>query len=316
MATEVPVYLFAGFLESGKTKFIQETLEDERFNSGERTLLLCCEEGECEYEPATFSSQNINVEHIDDPSELNPDNLKKLLKTHRAERMMVEYNGMWLLGDLYAALPENFVIYQQFTFVDRTTFESYNANMRNLMVDKLRDPELVVFNRFRPGDDKLLPHKVVRAANRMCDIAYDYGDGKVEYDDIIDPPPYDINAPVVEIGDGDFAWWYRDILDDPKPFVGKTVRFLGLALVDPQLPKNSFLFGRQLMNCCEADVSFAGFAAEMADRPAKLKSRCWYRLSARVEFVYHKIYETKGPVLKVLSLTLEKAPEQPVASFL
>ena len=36
----IPVYAFTGFLEAGKTKFIQETLEDERFNSGERTLLL------------------------------------------------------------------------------------------------------------------------------------------------------------------------------------------------------------------------------------------------------------------------------------
>ena len=35
----ISVYAFTGFLESGKTKFIQETLEDERFNAGERTLL-------------------------------------------------------------------------------------------------------------------------------------------------------------------------------------------------------------------------------------------------------------------------------------
>ena len=39
----VPVMLFTGFLESGKTKFIQETLEDKRFNDKERTLLIVCE---------------------------------------------------------------------------------------------------------------------------------------------------------------------------------------------------------------------------------------------------------------------------------
>ena len=43
---DIPMYVFTGFLESGKTKFIQETLEDERFNTGERTLLLVFEEGE------------------------------------------------------------------------------------------------------------------------------------------------------------------------------------------------------------------------------------------------------------------------------
>ena len=49
MANEIPVYLFVGFLESGKTKFIQETFEDPNFDSGDKTLLLICEEGEEEY---------------------------------------------------------------------------------------------------------------------------------------------------------------------------------------------------------------------------------------------------------------------------
>ena len=45
---DMPVYLFTGFLESGKTSFIDETLADKRFNNGQRTLLLVCEEGEAE----------------------------------------------------------------------------------------------------------------------------------------------------------------------------------------------------------------------------------------------------------------------------
>ena len=47
---EMPVYLFTGFLESGKTTFIKETLGDPRFNNGQRTLILLCEEGETELE--------------------------------------------------------------------------------------------------------------------------------------------------------------------------------------------------------------------------------------------------------------------------
>ena len=41
----MPVYLFTGFLEGGKTTIIQESLADKRFNSGEKTLLIVCEEG-------------------------------------------------------------------------------------------------------------------------------------------------------------------------------------------------------------------------------------------------------------------------------
>ena len=65
MANEIPVYLFVGFLESGKTKFIQETFEDPNFDSGDKTLLLVCEEGEEEYNqkkfafPKSFSSLNL-----------------------------------------------------------------------------------------------------------------------------------------------------------------------------------------------------------------------------------------------------------------
>ena len=51
MAKQIPVYLFVGQLESGKTKFIQETMEDPNFDSGDKTLLLVCEEGELEYDP-------------------------------------------------------------------------------------------------------------------------------------------------------------------------------------------------------------------------------------------------------------------------
>ena len=68
---DIPVYLFTGFLESGKTKFIQETLEDKRFNGkGERTLLLVCEEGVEEYTPDSFASPNVFLELVEEESDL------------------------------------------------------------------------------------------------------------------------------------------------------------------------------------------------------------------------------------------------------
>ena len=47
---EVPVYIVNGFLESGKTSFIQETMTDPDFSDGTETLLIVCEEGEVEYD--------------------------------------------------------------------------------------------------------------------------------------------------------------------------------------------------------------------------------------------------------------------------
>ena len=44
---EIAVYLFTGFLEAGKTRFIAETMRDPNFNDGKRKyLIIQCEEGE------------------------------------------------------------------------------------------------------------------------------------------------------------------------------------------------------------------------------------------------------------------------------
>ena len=115
MAKQIPVYLFTGFLEAGKTKFIQETMEDPRFNDGERTLLLLCEEGVEEYDPSRFhDSKNVFIETLEEPEEINEVKLSSLVKKHKAERVVLEYNGMWLLQDLYNRMPENWIIYQEF----------------------------------------------------------------------------------------------------------------------------------------------------------------------------------------------------------
>ncbi len=56
---EIPVYLFVGFLESGKTSFIQKSLEYSDFNSGENTLYLICEEGIEELDIESLPGKNI-----------------------------------------------------------------------------------------------------------------------------------------------------------------------------------------------------------------------------------------------------------------
>ena len=58
---EIPVYLFTGFLEAGKTRLVQETMEDERFNAGESTLILLCEEGEEELDVSSFPYKNVVI---------------------------------------------------------------------------------------------------------------------------------------------------------------------------------------------------------------------------------------------------------------
>ena len=314
MAKQVPVYLFTGFLESGKTKFAQQTLEDASFNNGDRILLLVCEEGVEEYDPSTFAAPTVFTETIESESDLTTENLAALLKKHRCSYVMVEYNGMWMLDSLYGNLPEGWAVAQEFLFCDATSFLSYNANMRQLTVDKLKSAELVVLNRYNDSMDRMEMHRVIRAISRRCDIAYEYTDGKVVYDDIEDPLPFDLDAPVVEIEDRDFAIWYRDMSEEPKKYDGKTIEVKCRCLVRKNVPKGCFIAGRHIMTCCVQDIQFAGIIC-VWDRADEIRNDEWAIITARLDYKFHRAYGRKGPVFTVQSVQEVEKPEEPVATF-
>lgn len=311
---DIPVYLFTGFLESGKTKFIQETLCDERFNKGEKTLLLVCEEGVEEYEPDEFSGENVFIKIVEEESELSEELLRSFIKETDAERVVVEYNGMWMLDSLYQAMPEEWVVYQEFMFADATTFLTYNQNMRQLTYDKLKSCELVVFNRFTREMDKMPYHKIVRGASRRADIAYEYAPDDVEYDDIEDPLPFDINAPVIEIGVNDYAIWYRDLTENPSNYEGKTIKVLCRALTRKKLPSKTFIVGRHVMTCCIEDTQFAALVCQW-DQASKVINDSWVTLTAKIQYKFHVAYKQKGPVLTCIELEPAEAPENSIATF-
>ena len=105
--TPIPVYAFTGFLDSGKTKFIQETLEDPRFNAGERTLLIVCEEGEETYDFSAFPHQAVYQQVVEDYDDVNTETLLAWQKKYRAERVVLELNGMQTVGDFYEKMPRH-----------------------------------------------------------------------------------------------------------------------------------------------------------------------------------------------------------------
>ena len=310
----IPVYLFVGMLESGKTAFIQETMEDPQFDSGEKTLLLVCEEGENEFEPEKFAGRNNTIVTLEDKSQLTVEKLKRWQKETGAERVLIEYNGMWMLQDLANALPGDWMIYQCIMTADGTTFDSYFANMRQLMLDKFASSELVVINRAEAITDKMAVHKAVRQASRRCDIAYEYADGSVAYDDIKDELPFDINAPVIELKDDEFGLWYMDASETPEKYKGKTIRFKAQVCQTPKAGKGCFVPGRFAMTCCVDDITFVGFICKYDDC-ARLEQRAWIWVTAKINVKYHPIYRGEGPVLTALEVTDAEAPKEDIVYF-
>ena len=324
MAKQIPVYLFVGKLESGKTKFIQETMEDPQFDSGDKTLLLVCEEGEEEYDPDRFAFGGVHVAQLEDKSELTRENLAALEKKSGCGRVIIEYNGMWLIQELYDALPDNWLIYQCLATADGATIKTYAGDnaMRSLLLDKLRGSELLVVNRAEQVNDdesRQLIHKLVRQASRRCDIAYEFSDGSVAYDDIPDPLPFDVEAPVIEVPEEFFGIFYMDCMDDPKKYDGKTVKFLAQVCQTNRAGKDSFVPGRFAMTCCVQDIQFVGFPCRY-DGYKSLEQRSWITLTAKINLKYHPIYQGQapgavGPVLTALAVEPAEAPREDVVMF-
>ena len=314
LPVETPVYLFLGFLESGKTKFIQETLEDPRFSTGEKTLLLVMEEGEEEYETIKFANAESTELVIVEKDQLTEEYLAQLQLKYGAERIVVEYNGMWLLEDFFAAMPEGWMINQMMTFFDARSFLNYNANMRQFTFDKIQNTQLVVFNRYDDSMDKMQLHKIVRGISRRCDIVYERVDGKADFDDIEDPLPFDVNAPIIKIEDRDYAFFYRDLTENLENYIGKTVKFKGLVANDARLAPEDIVLGRHVMTCCADDIEYCGLACVLPEA-MDLQTRDWIVVTARVEFKKHRIYKGKGPVLVAERVIICEQPEEALAMF-
>ena len=311
---ETVVYLFTGFLEAGKTKFIEETMKDPNFNDGKRRyLILQCEEGEEELDPAEFG-ENVCFATFEEESKLTPDRLSALQKRNKADVIVIEYNGMWALDSLYNALPEDWMVYQEIAIIDSTTAISYNANMRQQMVDKLTSAEMVVFNRVTTDTDKMTLHKIVRGISRKANICYEDVDGEIEFDRIEDPLPFDINANVIDIKDEDFAIFYRDMTEEMQKYLGKTVRFKGIVALDKSLPNSQFAIGRHIMTCCEADIAYRGVVAKGMGN-LNLSTRDWVVVEGVLNEEYSKLYQGNGPVLTVKKIEKSTKPQQEVATF-
>ena len=309
---EIPVYLFAGFLDAGKTRFINNILAD-GFADGERTLLLCCEEGESEYETRLLK-KNVTVLTVEDEEDLTRSFLDECEEKYRPEQVLIEYNGMWPLQPLIEEiLPDNWLLYQIMTLVDAHTFEVYVKNMGQLMMEKIVNADMLVFNRCTNALAEQLRARNLRMVNRRADIYLDYEDGRSEEYATGDECPFDLSQDVIEIPDDDYGVWYVDVMDHPDRYVGKTVRLKMVMCHSRQFPGVSCP-GRFAMVCCENDVQFLGLIAE-GEGLGAYANHDWVDVTARVSVEEREPYQGKGPVLNVLSLSPAEPAVPDVVQF-
>lgn len=311
----IPVYLFVGFLEAGKTTFVQETLEDPDFNTGEKTLMVLCEEGEQEYEAGRFAGGNVRFMTVEQESDLCVPLFKEYQRQHRIDRVLIEYNGMWNLQSLYDALPKDWEIYQMICVADATTFESYLNNMRQLAVDKLKEPEVVLFNRCTEKTDKTYLHRAVRMVNRRAQIIFEFTDGSIQPDDTVDVLPWDETPGEIHLADEDFGIWYLDAMENPEKYDGREISLKAYVCQTPRVPKGTFVAGRFAMTCCADDISYIGVICQ-ATNAQEYKHRSWVEIQAEIVPMEHEVYGGPGVALHAKSVKQAQPPAEELVYFL
>ena len=308
---DIPVYLITGFLDAGKTDFINGILKD-GFASEDRTLLLCCEEGETEYDPKALF--NVFTYTVDDPAQLTPEFFKKLEKQYRPKQVIIEFNGMWSFEPLYReGLPANWILYQIMCLVDATTFEPYLRNMGQLMMEKILNADMIIFNRCSPEVRDALRRRNLRMVNRQASIYLEMEDGSSE--DYADESmcPFDLEQEVIDIPDDDYGVWYVDVMDHPERYNGKKVHMKLVACRSTQYP-DTCCPGRFAMVCCANDVQFLGLLAR-GEGLSQYKNHDWIEVTARMGVEKHPAYKGEGPVMQIVSVGPCAKPAQEVVSF-
>lgn len=289
----MPVFLINGFLEAGKTEFLQFTMEQDYFQTEGKTLLIVCEEGDQEYDQELLTKTKTAVVYIDSLEEMTPERLEELELLYNPERVLMEWNGIWNQDDL--RLPPDWMIYQQVTIIDASTFDLYVKNMKPLLGAMVRNSELIICNRCDGLEDLEGYRRTLKAMNNRCEIVFEDSEGEIEEVSEADLP-YDMTADVICIDPEDYGIWYIDTMDKPDRYRGKVVEFTAMVLKSPEFPKNYFVPGRMAMTCCEADMTFLGYVCK-AREARNLETRQWVRVRAKIEYEEWKDYGGVGPVL-------------------
>ena len=309
---EAAVYIVTGFLESGKTRFMQEMLTDDGFSEGERTLLIVCEEGVEEYDPELLKKTNTVMVTLEEPEDLV--RLNELDQEYKPERVLIEYNSTWLLQALYAApKPKNWELAQIITLIDATTYEIYINNMRQFMADGIQEADLVIFNRCEADMPKSKWRRATLAMNNTARIFFEHNDGTMD-DGVTDEDlPYDVKADPIEIGDTDFGIFYLDAMEHPDRYDGKRIRAKGRAFRMNDMPKHCYVFGRHAMTCCVDDIGGIGFLCRYNEKEPDTND--WIYATVKAEASFSPLHGRDALIFIEESVSPAEPPEEELVYF-
>ena len=252
------VYLFTGFLESGKTSFISDTLLNQGFGDDEKTLIIDTEEGEIPFDLPALKKENTDVIFIESEDEMSYENMLHLHQKYKPTQVMIEYNGMWdpaMFINEYC--PEQWQVVQILTTINAETFDLYYNNMRSQFVFHITGSDLVIVNRCDANTKKYPIRGSIKSLNPMCQIVYENKNRQIEELSVNDLP-YNLQDDYIEVSDIDYGIFCMHIMEDPSIYENKTIKIKGKFIGRDKLLENGFVLGREAMVCCAEDMQLLG----------------------------------------------------------
>ena len=294
------IYLFTGFLDSGKSTFINDTITTTDFCENEKSLLIVSEEGEIEYNQEQLESFNCDLVYIHSLEEWSKDYLETLKQKYHPTQVLVEVNGMYDVSTMMdTPLPNNWSIVQVLTTINAETFALFLQNMRSLVYQHVVYSDLLIFNRISQAKKSFLRNNI-KAINPTCQIIYEKADGTVNtLDD--DELPYDITSDTLVIEDHDFGIFCLDALEHPELYEGKEVTLKGQFKGRDKQLTDGFILGRQAMVCCEEDTSLIGMICEHSIGKELYKDE-WIQVHGYITLDYDPDIQSYVCILKVADL--------------
>ena len=281
MAT--PMFIVTGFLDSGKTTMIKDTLMEQEWIEPGLTLLLLCEEGEEEYPEEYLKEKNMAVLKIEEFEQLNTVFFKNCERNYHPAQIVIEYNG---------------------------TLDMYLMNMRNMLMEQLTESELIVVNRCADGVNRSGFRRALRVQTPMAQLLFEDMQAK-----IIEPSeedlPYDVKGDKIVLDDVDFGVWYVDAYDHPELYLHKEIDFKGQIFRPKGMPDNMFVPVREIMTCCADDVRYYGYPCK-AEMKIDAKTKSWMQIRARFEYEAVSSFGNKQPVLYLIDMEPAAEPEDKV----
>ncbi len=305
-----PVYVFSGFLDSGKTKAIKETLYNPRFNEGERTLIICFEEGDITYDEKFLGITNSKAVYLDSINDLTFDKQKELDKQYRPERVFLELNGMEDDNLLYDnGFIKDWELAQTLTVIDASKFNLYMTNMRQFMYNHIVNAEMVILNR-SDGLDKRYLRNNIKSINQYCELIYEDKDGNVTSQ--IEDELFDISKDL-DISDYDYGLWFMDAIDNPEKYDKKkiSIRVKYAGEIDDY--DNVVIMGRKAMVCCANDITDIALPC-IGVKPEEIDKDKYYKMTGIGRCIMNE-EGMKVPALEVKSYEETDAPADELVTF-